>query len=150
MMRLNQSDKIEWHWQSRLPPSAKLHYVAPEGRHPLTPTEIREQYVREDTDLSLVIWQSAGIGRFGFRAGIDELTWDLQQVDAIELSFCRPAKGAGDISLYVHERHAASSELALSSDRFEPALLDWFRSILAVLMEMFPDKVRERDDGYDA
>lgn len=141
---------IEWHRHSRLPTSVKLHYTAPDGRHPLTPDEIRERYVREVTDSSLVVWRSLTIGRFGFRAGIDEVTWELPRVRSIALAFCRPAKGGGGVLLYVHEQPARGVELALSSDRFEPALLDWFRPILALLTEMFPERVTERDDGYDA
>lgn len=141
---------IEWYRHSRLPASVRLHYIAPDGRHPLTPVEIRERYVSEVTDSSLVVWRSLAVGRFGFSAGIDELTWDLQRVGSIELAFCRPAKGGGSALLYIHEQPAGSIELALSSDRFEPALLDWFRPILTLLIEMFPERVTERDDGYDA
>jgi hypothetical protein len=84
------------------------------------------------------------------RAGIDELTWDLPRVRSIEFAFCRPAKGAGSVLLYVHEQPAAGLELALSSDRFEPGLIEWFRPLLALLTEMFPERVTEKDDGYDA
>jgi|SRR5688572_15468482 len=141
---------IEWHRHLRLPTSVKLHYVAPDGRHPLTPEAIRQRYVSEVTDSSLVVWRSPALARFGFRAGIDELAWDLPRVNSIELTFCRPAKGAGSVLLYVHEQRACGIELALSSDRFEPALLDWFRPILLLLTGMFPQRVTERDDGYDA
>ena len=133
-----------------MPASVRLHYIAPDGRHPLTPDEIRERYVREVTDSSLVVWRSLAVGRFGFRAGIDEVAWELPRVRSIELSFCRPAKGAGSVLLYVHEQPAHGVELALSSDRFEPALLNWFRPILALLIQMFPERVTERDNGYDA
>jgi len=141
---------IEWHRLSRLPASVRLHYIAPDGRHPLTLDEIRERYVREVGDSSLVIWRSLRVGRLGFLAGIDEVAWELPRVRNIELSFCRPGKGAGSVLLYVHEQPAHGVELALSSDRFEPALLDWFRPIRALLTEMFPKRVTERDDGYDA
>jgi hypothetical protein len=141
---------IEWHRLSQLPMSVKLHYTAPEGRHPLTPDEIRQRYVQEVSDSSLVVWRSLAGGRFGFRAGIDELAWKLPQIRSIEFAFCRPAKGGGNVLLYVHEQHARGVELAFSSDRFDPALLDWFRPTLRLLTEMFPEKVTERDDGYDA
>lgn len=141
---------IEWHRVSRLPTSVRLHYTEPDGRHPLTPDEIRQRYVREVSDSSLVIWRSLASGRFGFRAGIDELAWELSQVRSIEFAFCRPAKGGGSVLLYVHEQQGRGVELAISSDRFEPALLDWFRPILRLLTEMFPDRVTERDDGCDA
>jgi hypothetical protein len=142
---------IEWHRHLRLPTSVKLHYTAPDGRHSLTPDEIRERYVREVTDSSLVVWRSVALGRFGFRAGIDELAWDLPQVRSIEFAYCRPAKGGGNALLYVvHEQPVGGLELALSSNRFEPALLDWFRPIMRLLTGMFPGRVTERDDGYDA
>jgi hypothetical protein len=130
--------------------SVKLHYIAPDGHHSLTPVAVRERYVREVTDASLVVWRSAAAGRFGFRAGIDELAWDVSKMGSIELTFCRPAKGAGEILLYVHEQPAARLELALSSNRFEPGLLDWFRPVLTILNLMFPQRVTERDHGYDA
>jgi hypothetical protein len=130
--------------------SVRLNYIAPDGRHPLTPDEIRERYVLEVTDSSLVVWRSLAIGRFGFRAGIDELTWSLPRIGSIELAFYRPAKGQGSVSLCINEQPSRSMELALSSDHFDPALLDWFRPILTLLAEMFPGRVRERDGGYDA
>src|SRR6478609_8659221 len=124
---------MEWHRHSRLPMSVKLHYPAPVGRHPLTPIEIRQRYIREVSDSSLVLWRSLAQGRFGFRAGIDELAWELPQVRSIEFSFCRPAKGGGNIVLCVHQPQARGVQLAFSSDRFEPALLDWFRPMLRLL-----------------
>ena len=118
--------------------------------HPLTLDEIRERYVREVTDSSLVVWRCTHGRSVGFRAGIDEVTWELPRVRSIALLVLWPAKGGGSVLLYVHEQPARGVELALSSDRFEPALLDWFRPIRALLTEMFPERVTERDDGYDA
>ena len=130
-----------------MPGSVRLHYIAPYGQHPLTPPEVRERYKSEVTDSSLVIWQHPATQSFGFRAGIDELTWQLDRIGGFELSFSRPAKGGGDIALWVQ---LGKPELVLSSDRFLPELLDWFRPIAAGLTEMFPDRVLERDYGYDA
>jgi hypothetical protein len=136
-----------WHRHSPLPVSVRLQYTAPDGQHPLTPAEVRQRYTSEITDSALVIWQHLPTQRFGFRAGIDELTWPLDQISGFELSFCRPAKGSGDVSLWARR---SQLELVLSSDRFTPELRDWFRPIAATLAEMFPDKVTERDCGYDA
>ena len=94
-----------------------------------------------------MIWQHSLTQRFGFRAGIDELAWPLASIGGFELSFSRPAKGAGDISLWAQ---LSESELVLSSDRFTSELLDWFRQIAAGLSKMFPERVIESDHGYDA
>ena len=59
----------------------------------------------------------------------------------------RVAKGGGDVVLWVQ---LGKSELVLSSDRFTPELLDWFRPVAAGLTEIFPGRVLERDNGYDA
>jgi len=147
---MNTTTDIEWYRHARLPVSVRLHYIAPDGQHPLTPDAIGERYVREITDSSLVVWRSLAVGRFGFRAGIDELTWKLPRVGSIELAHRRPCKGAGSILLNVHEQPSRSMEPALSCYRFEPALLDWFRSVLTSLTEIFPGRVRERDEGVDA
>ena len=138
---------IAWHRYSRLPASVRLHYIAPDGQHPLTPREVRQRYTSEVTDSSLVIWQHSLTQRFGFRAGIDELAWPLASIGGFELSFSRPAKGGGDIALWAQ---CGRSELVLSSDRFTPELLEWFRPIAAGLVKMFPDRVVEKDHGYDA
>jgi hypothetical protein len=138
---------ITWHRYLRLPVSVRLHYLAPDGQHPLTLPELRQRYKREVADSSLVVWQHSPTQSFGFRAGIDELTWQLDRIGGFELSFSRPAKGGGNIALWVQ---LGKSELVLSSDRFTPELLGWFRPIAAGLTEMFPDRVLERDYGYDA
>jgi len=138
---------ITWHRYSRLPMSVRLHYISPDGQHPLTPSEVRQRYKSEVTDSSLVLWQHPPTQSFGFRAGIDELAWQLASIGSFELSFSRPAKGGGDVVLWVQ---LGKSELVLSSDRFTPELLDWFRPVAAGLTEIFPGRVLERDNGYDA
>jgi hypothetical protein len=140
------SDTI-WHRHARLPASVRLHYISPDGQHPLTPPEIRQRYKSEVTDSSLVIWQHSPTQSFGFRAGIDELAWQFASIGGFELSFSRPAKGGGDVALWVQR---GKPELVLSSDRFTPELLDWFRPVATGLTGIFPDRILERDHGYDA
>ena len=129
---------IEWHMYSPLPVPVRLQYIMPDGKHPLTPEAIRERYDKEVSDSSLVIWRSNAVGRTGFRAGIDELTWELSRIVSVEFTFCQPGKGSGSVLLCVDGR------LAVLSARFDTALLDWFRPIVTVLTDMFPGKVTQQ------
>ena len=91
---------ITWHRYLRLPMPVRLHYISPDGKHPLTPLEIRKQYKNEVIDLSFVIWRHSPTQSFGFCSGIDELAWQLASIGSFVLSFSRPAKGSGDIALW--------------------------------------------------
>jgi hypothetical protein len=138
---------MRWHRFGRLPGSVKLHYRAPDGKHPLTPVEIRQRYVKEVEDLALVVWYHAATVRFGFKTGIDEVAWPRERLSRFELSFCRPAKGLGYVWLSVHDFQKEGS--VLSSDHFTPELLEWFRSLSLVLSGMFSVEVIEEDCGAD-
>jgi hypothetical protein len=115
----------------------------------LTPDAIRKRYTSDVVNSSLVIWRCADLERFGIRAGIDELAWELPRIDKIEFSFSRPAKGAGYLSLDVREKPGHHSKCAISADQFDAALLNWFRPLVTLLTDMFPGEMTERDEGYD-
>ena len=124
-----------------LPVFVRFHYVLPTVGHPLTLLHVRERYLRNVMDSALVIWRVSGSQRFGFRAGIDEFACRTEDFERFELAFTRPAKGPGCIRL------CTSRETIFSADRFSDDLLAWLRHIGAVLGQMFPNTVVEKDCG---
>ena len=143
-------EQLEWHRHTCMPISTRINDRPLEGLHPLTINEVRQRYAREVANLSFVVWRSSAADRLGFKSGIDEWAWNTCQPIAFELHFCRPGKGPGNIALSVVEPFIDKTQLVLLSDRFDQASLDWFRLVAASLSKMFPNKITEHDDGYDA
>ncbi|WP_425397010.1 hypothetical protein [Aeoliella sp.] len=136
--------QLTWRVLAPLPVAVRLHYVAPDGRHDLTPEVVRQRYTEEVNNSSLVCWVSPNDDRFGLIAGIDEATWHSSTVREIELAYSKPAKGRGNIQIDVN------GEVALSSDGFSPERLQWFRQVHGWLADLFPDATRDTDLGMDA
>lgn len=147
---MQSEDEMEWHQHSPLPLYVKLEFTEPTGEHPLTPRQVREYYFSNATNSGLVIWRNKNMNLFGLRAGIDELTWGLDNVSRIELSWARPAKANGYIDIRVLDHSTGKATLVLAADHYSDRLLAWFKEIAETLKAMFPGRVTEHDEGRDA
>jgi hypothetical protein len=139
---------IDWFQPKTHPIPVRLHYDFSGGEHPLTPPDIRARFVAEGCDF--VLWRHIEADAFGFRSGRDELAWRLDDIRSFEFGFWRPAKGGGSIYISTLLRGVSEPRWLISCSGFTPELLDWFRQVSKILADWFPDRVLERDHGYDA
>ena len=140
---------LDWSVGSPVGPHTRVCFGAPSGEHPLTPEPIRRRYLAQVHDAALVVWHLSDHGLGGVRAGIDEVTWRDTDIAYFETSFCRPAKGAGNVWLAARLRDREVLSILLS-DRYDDAIYEWHLAAALLIEHAYPGLHRLSDDGYDA
>jgi hypothetical protein len=128
----------------------RICFDSPSGAHPLTPERIRARYTAEICNAALLVWRLPDSGLGGIRAGLDEVTWRDAEIVSFETSFCRPAKGSGNILLTAQRRDNLRPLPLLLSDQYEPPIHGWHKAAAALLERAYPGLTCVRDAGYDA
>jgi hypothetical protein len=143
------AEQLEWFVGSPTGIRTRVCYDTPSGAHPLTPEQIRQRYTTDVHNSALVVWRLPDSGIGGVRAGIDEVAWRDADIAFFETAFCRPAKGAGAVSLTA-QRHDGKTLSILLSDRYDSATHEWHVNVASLLERIYPGLTRSHDNGYDA
>ena len=129
------------------PTGVHVHDDTDGPRHELTPQTIRNKR-GPDLRLDAVAWRQDPL--CGVIVGITERTWQTNDVDGFILSFSRPAKGGGRVSISIEANGIAwPRQFITSSKSFSEEQLTWSRTLLNTLKEL-GFKTQEKDEGYDA
>jgi hypothetical protein len=146
---MDNSQPVLWFVHQVLPVGMQLRGLTPEGTHPLTPVEIRDRYHREVHRSALVTWFLPAQNLFGMKAGAPELTWKIDTIREFQLFFQLPAKGLGDLGIYVIENLPDRTTLSLHAHGYKASSLDWLKNFFRHLEKHFPNQTQIVDDGYD-
>jgi len=139
---------IEWTILPSWPVS--VHICDIEGiHHPLTPEQVRQFYETTIKNLEVVVWTDKVENLLGFKAGISEHVWKINEIEKVTFRFARPAKGAGFFWLSVNKADNTEEAIA-GGDSYSDSILFWFRSVIDTMKSMAHVRVEEVDIGYDA
>jgi len=141
--------QIDWLVGPPLDIRSRLCFTSPSGANPITPDEIRQRCLAENRHSTVVIWRIRDRGIGGLRVGIDEVAWHDSDISHFETSFCRPAKGPGDVCLSACNQAGGLVSLIVS-DHYDESILQWHMTIGACVEQLYPGLTRIRDGGCDA
>jgi hypothetical protein len=139
---------IEWYDIGTVPVTAHIQDYNHNPEHPLTPTEVRERAVLSKTKLGAAVWRKSPF--VGIMLGITERTWKENQLESIELSFIKPEKGAGDVTITAKSSGDKWPDMfIITTKSYDENILTWCRQLLKTLEKVEINTI-ETDNGMDA
>jgi hypothetical protein len=112
------------------------------------PVEVRERFAGSLRSAHTVVWNDPRTATVGVISDHGELAWKHDASQALVLSFQRPAKGSGWITLELRSGCDHERMIAFAS-KFREPYWDWMRELATAIATASHLELQLEDTGYD-
>ncbi len=125
---------------NEIPNRIGIHYDLVRDAHPFTPKELKNYSNK------VVCWIE--VTYCGIIVEDRECAWRIEDLNYVEITFWKPAKGSGILSLSVSAKDM-KSETILQSMHYTDDAYNWLLDLAEIMVNIFNTSLKISDNGFD-